>query len=307
VSAAIVTPGERTPPVCSVVVPSFRSASTIRPCLLALRAQDLKAPFEVILVDSGDDETAAVAREEFPEVQVVRLPERTEAPVARNLGAQRARGHVLAFVDSDCRASPDWLRRLYDTIQQGYTAAGGAIVNANGDTLASWAGYFCEFREFLPEGSARDADDLTEGNVAYRRQAFHEAGGFPVDCFPQEGQLFHRALRARGARLRLDPSIVVSHTHRSRVGAFVAHQRRIGRTNARVLRRLGSRGSLLARSKALALVALPALVPYRFVRTVRACRRAERGLVLRTPALLALIFLGTCSWGRGFCEGAGAS
>lgn len=292
-------------PACSVVVPSYRSAATIRGCLDALRRQDFAGRYEVIVVDSGDDDTAAIVGREFPEVQLLHRSEQTEAPLARNLGAACARAEVLAFVDSDCRAAPDWLRRLSDTITHGYAAAGGAVANGNPETLVSWAGYMCEFREFLPQGAARDALDLTEGNVAYRREAFVAAGGFPAGCFPQEGQVLHRRLRRQGGRLRFDPGIRVAHTHRDEPRAFLEHQRRIGRTNARVARLLGLPGATLARSRALASLASPALVPYRFVRTVRACRGVERGLVLRRPALLALVWRGMCWWGRGFCEGAG--
>jgi len=301
--AAGPTPGGA--PACSVVVPSYRSAATIRGCLQALARQDAGFPFEVIVVDSGDDQTADIVRGEFPGVLFVHLPHQTEAPAARNLGAARARADVLAFVDSDCRAAPDWLRRLNETIEAGYDAAGGSIANGNADTLVSWAGYCCEFREFLPRGAARDALDLTEGNVAYRRKAFEQAGGFPVDCFPQEGQVFHHRLRAQGARLRFDPGVVVFHTHRSERRDFLEHQRRIGRTNARVLGRLDRPGSVLGRHRALALLAVPLLVPYRFARTARACRdiRHDRGRQRR--ALARLIFLGMCSWGRGFVEGAG--
>ena len=292
VPSGIVGPSEGAPPICSVVIPSYRSAATIRATLLALRQQDFPGPFEVILVDSGDDETAAIATREFPEVQVIHRPSQTEAPLARNLGAERARADVLAFVDSDCRAAPDWLRRLYETLQQGYEAAGGVVSNANGETLASWAGYVCEFREFMPKGVVRDAEDLVECNVIYRRAAFEAAGGFPLGCFPQEGQLFHQTLRRQGARLRLDPTILVWHTHRSRIGSFLDHQRRIGRTNARILQLLGRPEAVLGRWRPLAFLAVPALVPYRFVRTVHACRHVESGLLFRRPALLGLVWLG---------------
>jgi glycosyltransferase involved in cell wall biosynthesis len=301
VSAAI--PGAA--PVCSVIVPSYRSAATIRGCLQAIQDQDFARSFEVIVVDSGDDGTAGIVRREFPGVQLMALAGQTDAPVARNLGAERARAEVLAFIDSDCKAAPDWLGRLYETLEGGYDAVGGSVANGNGETLVSWAGYVCEFREFLPRGVARDAEDLTEGNVAYRKRAFLAAGGFPSGCFPQEGQILHRRLRDQGARLRFDPAIVVAHTHRSERRAFLEHQRRIGRTNARVLVRLGRPGAALARHRALALMALPALVPYRFLRTVRACFGVAHGLVLRRPALAALVFRGMCSWGRGFVEGAG--
>jgi len=295
------------PPILSVVIPSYRSERTIRACLQALRGQDFDGPFEVIVVDSGDDETAAIVEREFPEVQIVHLPQKAEAPLARNLGAARTRAERLAFVDSDCNAAVDWVRRLHLVLGEGYDAVGGSVANGNGETLVSWAGYMCEFREFLPEGEPRDVGNLTLNNCAYRRSAFEAAGGFPLGCFPQEDQVFHKTLRAQGARIRLDPAIVVAHTHRSRLRAFLVHQRLIGRTNARVLRLLQLPGAALSRSRALALIAIPALVPYRFLRTVHACRRVESGLLFRRPALAGLVWLGMCWWGRGFFEGAGTS
>jgi len=48
------------PVAWSVVVPSYRSEATIRACLQSVLRQDLAQPFEVIVVDSGDDETAAI-------------------------------------------------------------------------------------------------------------------------------------------------------------------------------------------------------------------------------------------------------
>lgn len=290
-------------PGWSVVVPSYRSLSTIDACLRSLLEQDVAAPPQIIVVDSSPDSTATRVQERFPQVELVRLPERTEAAAARNIGAGRACGERLAFLDSDCVAPRDWLRRLESALD-GYDGAGGAIANGNGESLVSWAGYLCEFREFLPGGPARDASNLTLGNVAYRREVFLAAGGFPTGCFPQEDQVFHERLRAQRARLRLDPSIVVTHTHRTERDEFLAHQRHIGQANARVLDLTGGSGAALARSPLLAVLTMPALVPFRFARTLLACLRVEHGLVVRRPRLAWLCWLGMCSWGRGFLEGA---
>lgn len=291
-------------PECTVVVPSFQSGETIGACLQSLRNQDLGRPVDVIVVDSSTDATPHLVARDFPEVRLARRAEQTAAPRARNLGAAQATSDRLAFLDSDCVAPPDWLRRLLPLLEAGYDGAGGAIANANGQTLVSWAGYFCEFREFLPGGPARDATNLTLGNAAYRRDRFEAVGGFPEDCFPQEDQVFHDELRRRGGRLRLDPGIVVAHHHRAERGAFLEHQRRIGRANAAVLRRIDRPGSYLVRRPLLARVALPLLVPYRFVRTTAACRGAQNGLLWRRPGLAALMAQGMVAWGRGFAEGA---
>lgn len=290
------------PVVCSVVVPSYRSAGTIAGCLSALRAQVDAPPFEVIVVDSSPDETAAIVRRDFPEVRLIVREEQTDPATGRNLGAAAARGAILCFIDSDCLAAPDWLARLAARIGEGHSAVGGAIVNANPETLVSWAGYCCEFREFLPGGPARAAQNLTIGNSAYRRADFVALGGFPAGYFPQEDQVFHKKMRAHGMSILLDPAITVAHHHRSERGPFLSHQRQIGRANARVLRLIGGQGSRLARDRRLAALLMPALVPYRLARTLYACRGVAGGLALRRPGLIWLCLLGMLCWGQGFLE-----
>src|SRR6266436_1473530 len=84
----------------------------------------------------------------------------------------RSRADLLAFIDADCVAAPDWLRRLLALLRAGYDAAGGGVANGNGETAVSWAGYIGEFREFFPEGAPRDVENLTINTAAYRRAAF---------------------------------------------------------------------------------------------------------------------------------------
>jgi glycosyltransferase involved in cell wall biosynthesis len=285
----------------SVIIPSFQSAATIRACLTGVLAQDLDAPFDVFVADSGNDGTAAIIQQEFPAVRLLRSETRLDAALARNWGAREAQGSILAFIDSDCVPQPDWLRRLCLTIEDGaYDAAGGAIGNVEGANSTSWAGYFCEFREFLPGDTAVDATNLTLGNAAYRRDTFWRADAFPAGYFPQEDQVFHQRLLANGARIRFDPSIVVTHVHRSSIGAFLAHQARIGAANARVVRAIGLQGKTIASHRWAAAALLPALTTYRFARTVTACWTQERYLLVRNPAVAGLCWLGMVAWGVGF-------
>jgi glycosyltransferase involved in cell wall biosynthesis len=277
---------------------------TIQACLTSLLQQDFPLPYEIIVVDSSPDATAQLVRTQFPQVHLIQRSTQTDPATARNLGAQQAQGSVLAFIDSDCTAPRDWLRRLHTTIQTGYAAVGGAITNGNPVNMVSWAGYMCEFREFLPGGPAHDVGNLTIGNSAYNREAFWAVGGFPAGYFPQEDQIFHRQLVQRNMRIRLDPGITVAHTHRTKISDFLHHQRRIGRANATVLQHLDLPGASLARRPWLAAVALPTLVPLRFVRTIKACLGVEERLVVRQPALTWLIWRGMLRWGIGFVEGA---
>jgi GT2 family glycosyltransferase len=288
----------------SVIIPSFQSAQTIRACLTSVLAQDLGEPFEIFLADSGTDGTAEIARREFPAVRVLKSETRLSAELARNWGAREARGAVFAFIDSDCVAEPDWLRRVCLTLEDsGYDGVGGAIRPVEDSNSTCWAGYFCEFREFLPGGAATEATYLTPNNAAYRSDIFRRAGGFPDGYFPLEDQVFYERLRAVGARIRFDPSIVVRHNHRSEVGAFLAHQARIGHANARVVREFDLQGAAIASHPWLAAALLPALATYRFTRTIAACWRQERCLILRRPEVAGLCWLGMYGWGLGFARG----
>jgi glycosyltransferase involved in cell wall biosynthesis len=294
-------------PACSVVIPSYQSAGLIRETLTSLLSQDFEPPFEIIVVDSSPDETGKIVEVEFPQVRLVRLDEKTDPARARNTGARLARGEALAFIDSDCRAAPDWLRGLYSALQAGYDGAGGAIHNANPESLVSWAGYLSEFREFLPTGRPREVHNLTLGNAAYWNEAFWASGGFPSGCFPQEDQVFHKEFCQDGRRVWFDPGVRVSHHHRSLLRDFLNHQLSIGWANARVVRRLDLPGAGLARRRGLAWATLPGLAALRWARTVWACRRVENGLVWKRPRLAWLMALGMLAWAKGFAEAAGSS
>jgi len=264
-------------------------------------AQDLGDAFEVVVVDSGSDATADIVRREFPAVRLLHSNTRVSAELARNWGAREARASILAFLDSDCIAEPDWLRRLCVTLDQCMNdGIGGAVRPVDRSNAVAWAGYFCEFREFLPGGAAAEATYLTPNNAAYRRETFLRAGGFADGYFPLEDQVFYRRLRRVGARTRLDPSIVVKHHHRSHISGFLTHQVRIGEANARVVRAIGAQGAWIASHPSAAMALLPALALYRFARTVAACWKAERYLLLRRPDVAGLCWLGMWGWAFGF-------
>jgi glycosyltransferase involved in cell wall biosynthesis len=287
----------------SVIIPSFQSAATIRACLRSVLSQNFEDRFEVFVADSGSDDTADIVRREFPTVRLLKSPTRLSAELARNWGAREASGSILGFIDSDCVADRDWLARLCATLQSGICQGiGGAIRPIEPANATAWAGYFCEFREFLPRGEPRDATYLTPNNAAYWSDVFRGAGGFPDGYFPLEDQMFYQRLCTAGAHIRLDPTIVVAHTHRTRVAEFLVHQGRIGDANARVVRALDGQGAWIASHPAAAAALMPALALYRFARTIAACWRQERCLLLRRPAVAGLCFLGMCAWSLAFAR-----
>jgi hypothetical protein len=95
----------------SVIVVCWNAADVLGRCLDQLFAQDY-ANREIIVVDDGsDDDTLAVAEKAAGrgEVTLVRSPRNRGCPSARNLGLRHATGEIVAFIDADGFATPQWL------------------------------------------------------------------------------------------------------------------------------------------------------------------------------------------------------
>jgi GT2 family glycosyltransferase len=105
---------DRVPGRVSIVVAAHDAQETLPRCLEALHAQD-HGDTEVIVIDDGSsDATSAVAAGWLGvgAVTVVRCALNRGVSVARNLGLEHASGEIVAFIDSDGYAAPDWASEL---------------------------------------------------------------------------------------------------------------------------------------------------------------------------------------------------
>lgn len=90
------------PPLVSVIVPYYNNPTDLERLVRALDQQDYPGDIECIVADDGSDTPPPIPRDLGFPVRVVRQEDRGfRAAAARNLGAQHARGSVLAFLDGD--------------------------------------------------------------------------------------------------------------------------------------------------------------------------------------------------------------
>jgi GT2 family glycosyltransferase len=296
--------GESSPIRATVLIPAYNAAETIRATLSSLQAQDFTEPYEIIVVDSSSDQTPRIIADEFSSVRLTHLEQQTDPGTARNLGIVQAKGEIIACIDADCVAPPDWLRRMVTEQRAGHQVVGGTISNGKQHSLIAWAGYLGEFREWLPTGQARLVSHVPTCNISYHRSIFARFGGFPTRFYPQEDLLFHWRLAQHSIPIWFDPAICVEHMHRSVWRRYAQHMRRIGRITARVLRLTGGEGVFLARSPALAMLSTPVLPLYKWLRTIGVFT-SQQPAVLREHALALVPFLvGLYVWAIGFVQGA---
>ena len=122
------TATQATLPRVSVIIPHLNTPDALDRCLASVTAQGLDhGAAEIIVVDNGSKLSIAAVMARYP--QVCFLSEPTPGPgPARNTGVAAARAPILAFIDADCRAAPDWLQNAVTAAE---AAPGRAVVGGD--------------------------------------------------------------------------------------------------------------------------------------------------------------------------------
>lgn len=94
----------------SIVIPVYNEEVDIENCLATLSNQSY-TPLEIIIVDDGSIDTTLRKIKKFRHVKI--LTQKHKGPAtARNLGAKKAKGEILVFVDADMTFDKDFIRYL---------------------------------------------------------------------------------------------------------------------------------------------------------------------------------------------------
>jgi len=253
--------GTRGPTVSAVVCAYDDARWPLTQRAVRSLAAQTRPPLEILLVVDHNEPLLRRARAEFPDVVVLPNQGRKGLSGARNTGVAASGGSVVAFLDDDAEAAPDWLARMtrhYDRPE---------VLGVGGHVRARWAQgrpawYPAEF-EWVVGCSYRGQPTVpTEvrnpigAAMSFRRSVFEAVGGFdvsvgrvgalPVGC--EETELAIRARRRWPAGIILhEPSAVVEHhvpPSRTSAGYLLSRCWSEGISKARVARLAGAGAAL---------------------------------------------------------------
>jgi O-antigen biosynthesis protein len=218
-------------PRVSVVVCTYNGAATLRECLEGLAEVDYPA-YEVVVVDDGSTDASAAIASEY-DCRLIRT-ENGGLSAARNTGLTVASGEIVAYIDDDAKPDRDWLKYLAHTFMTtSHAGVGGPNLACAED------GLIARCVANAPGGpthvllSDQEAEHIPGCNMAFRRQALEQVGGF-------DGR-FHAAgddvdicwrLREQGLTLGFSPAAVVWHHRRNSLRAYWRQQRGYGAAEA---------------------------------------------------------------------------
>lgn len=220
----------------SVIVPAYNAADTISTLLESLAAQSFK-DFEVILVDDASRDRTPQVIESFP-YRLIRMAQNRGPAHCRNVGARNASGRILVFIDSDCRASKDWLETIDRNFSKNDAEAlmGKLVLMPStylGDSISALgfpAGGAIGFEKIWKVDSKGYTHSLSTCNCAVKRDVFDRVGGFDAS-FPYAGgedSLLAYCLKKNEFRIKYCPDVVVFHKARDSFSGFLRWQFRRG-------------------------------------------------------------------------------
>ena len=192
----------------TVIVCAYNEEQLLPGCLHSLLQQSFP-PSEIIVINNAStDRTAAVAS--IPGIRVVDEP-RKGLVIARETGRKVSTGDVLVYVDADCRAPRDWLRRIAREFEgptppvavtgpyrfYDWDLVGRVLVRMYDYSLAPATHLLAQYVFGL--GAV-----LYGGNFAVTRQALAAIGGFDttIEFHGEDTNLARRVSRAGRVRLK---------------------------------------------------------------------------------------------------------
>jgi glycosyltransferase involved in cell wall biosynthesis len=171
-------------PATSVVVSTYdeKRWDDLSACLTSLENQ-VQAPLETIVVADHNEALLERARAAFPAAKVIPNRRPRGLAGARNSGIDVASGEIIAFIDDDAQAEPEWLREIEGCFETEQTVgAGGALLPRWEGPKPAWFPtefywvFGCSYTG-LPDRRAPIRNPIG-ANMAVRAAVLREVGGF---------------------------------------------------------------------------------------------------------------------------------
>lgn len=212
----------------------------------AILAQTYKNFEVIILPDKATEEKFADKR-----IKIIPSWPRLGPADKRDLGAKKAKGEILAFLDDDSYPDKNWLlnalkiftsskltidhQSLIIDYSQVAGVCGPSLTPPHNNLRQKASGYV--WSTFFGSGGAgsyrcaikspREVDDFPSVNLLVRKKDFLEVGGFNSSFWPGEDtKLCHDLVYKLGKKIIYDPRVLVYH-HRREI--FRPHLRQISR------------------------------------------------------------------------------
>jgi len=175
-------------PLVSVIIVNYNGQNHLEKCLHALMQNDYEN-FEIIIVDNNSiDSSVEFVKKNYPSIDIVKLEENFGFAEPNNIGAKKARGDFLLFLNNDTIPTSNFITELVKVakedpeivILQSLLLKPDDTVDSSGDFIDRYGRAYSsreKINQTRPILSARGA------SMMIRKDIFWEFGGFDKNFF----------------------------------------------------------------------------------------------------------------------------
>ena len=279
--------------------------ATIRNVLSHLRRQSARDRLELVIVTPSPEELELEdgVCSGLHSVQIVES-ELESIPRARATGIQAARAPIVVLGETHCYPEPDYAEALIEAHRGPWAVVGPAMLNANPESLLSWAGIFLDYGPWVECKERGPMADVPSHNGSYKRSVLLEYGP-RLEEMLESDTVLNADLLSRGNALYLESRARTSHLNVSQLDVWIAERVLAGRAFAASRARRWPRGRRLAYALGSPLIPLVRFV--RILRYVRASGRAQELLPRLLPALVVALVVSAFGEMLGYTFGVGGA
>ena len=195
----------------SIIIPCKGDSSYLRECVSNIKKMSF-SDYEIIVVPD----------KKFSIKGVKVIPLNAGPAEKRDLGAEKAKGEFLAFIDDDAYPHKDWLKNSLNYLKGRIVALGGPQITPDSDSLMQKAsGYILSSRlvgglraRYESLSKSFFIDDWPTVNFIIKRSIFLKLGGFDTHYYPGEDTKLCLDLINSGYRIIYAPDCIVYHHRR---------------------------------------------------------------------------------------------
>lgn len=198
----------------SIVIPTLNEEKYIGACLQSVSQLDYpKSEYEIIVVDGkSEDKTRQLVKNYDTRLFLSNV---RRCGYQRQIGVDKAKGDIIAFVDADCIVYPNLLKELDKTFRKKkVVAVQGKILLSDAKFLENLIGvhiFNLALRAFAPFGMF-----ATGGNMSIRKNVIDALGGISQDKETNDDIELLRKARKYGSVIYNGDAVVLTSTRRIR-------------------------------------------------------------------------------------------
>lgn len=219
----------------SVVINTYNRAESLKITLESLRYQT-DSDFEVVVVNGpSTDGTKEVLKNYEKAIKIIDCPQRNLS-VSRNLGIEASSGDIVAFIDDDGIADPNWIKELKNAYDSEYIGGAGGLVYDHTGLQLQYEYSACDRKgdtDFNIEPPFDDYNRLNSDkfiylqgtNCSFRKKCLEEINGFDeeFEYYLDEVDVALRIIEKGYSLKPLDNAIV----HHKYIKSFLRNEKRV--------------------------------------------------------------------------------